>query len=72
MSGFAFKHFPEHLHSLLKARALKNHRSMTQEALSILERDLLEPETPKLPPPRKGKFPLTEEWLKRVKRAGLE
>jgi plasmid stability protein len=72
MPGFAIKHIPDLLHSRLKERARQHHRSMTQEALSILERGLSESETARLPPARKGKFPLTEDWLKRGKRAGLE
>jgi plasmid stability protein len=72
MTGFAINRFPDELHHSLKERARQHHRSMTQEALSILEKGLLESEPPRLPPLRKGKFPLTEEWLHRAKRAGLE
>jgi hypothetical protein len=72
MPGFAIKHLPDPIHRRLKERARLHHRSMTQEALSILERGLSDAGPSPLPPVRKGKFPLTEAWLKRVKRAGLE
>lgn len=72
MPGFSIKHLPEDLYRRLKARAMSKHRSMTQEAFSILERGLMDSEPVQLPPPRKGKIRLTEEWLKKVKRAGLD
>jgi hypothetical protein len=50
---------------------------MTQEALMMLEEALIREEASlsghrELPPPVKGPFPLTDEFLDRAKRAGRE
>jgi len=37
MSSLVIKNLPEHLHSQLKARAKRNHRSLTKEAIAVLE-----------------------------------
>jgi plasmid stability protein len=46
MTVLVIKDLPEVLHSRLKARALRNHRSMTREAVAVLERGMDVPETP--------------------------
>ncbi len=40
MSGLLIRNFPESLHERLKTRALANRRSITMEAISILEQVL--------------------------------
>jgi plasmid stability protein len=40
MSGLLIRNLPESLHDRLKARALANRRSITMEAISILEQVL--------------------------------
>jgi len=42
MPGLLIKNVPEGLHKRLKRRAARNHRSLTKEALAILEAALSE------------------------------
>ena len=71
MPGLLIKDIPAELHLKLKEQAARHHRSMTREALALLEEGLLrhraiEP----LPPPYKGRRPLTDRWLQKAKRDG--
>ncbi len=72
MPGLLIKNLPEPLHHKLKERAARNRRSMTKEALHLLEMVLeanpMEP--PDMPAPFQGQFPLTDEWLNKAKREG--
>jgi len=72
MPGLLIKELPAEVHQKLKARAAKNRRSMTKEALYLLETALLEekPQRPELPEPLQGNFPLTNEWIDKAKREG--
>lgn len=70
MATIVIKHLSGELHKQLKQQAKENHRSMGQEALNALEFALKFTEKRKLPPPVRGKFPITEEWLNRAKREG--
>jgi plasmid stability protein len=72
MPGLLIKDFPEHLHQKLKQRATQNKRSMTKEALFLLERALLENgnENQALPTPFQGEFHINDEWLDKAKQAG--
>lgn len=74
MPGLLIKEFPDRLHGKLKARAARNRRSMTKEALYLLEKALNEEEEqpPPLPEPFQANFLLTDEWLDRAKREGRE
>ena len=75
MPGLLIKEFPEALHYKLKARAVRNKRSMTKEALYLLETALNEAEDERhrpLPEPLQGKFLLTDEWIDQAKREGRE
>ena len=63
MPGLLIKDLPPHLHQKLKEQARSHHRSMTREALAILETALISESPPPLPAPVKGRFPLTQEWL---------
>ena len=66
MSTIVVKNFPDHLHLLLKQRAEHNHRSMTKEAVHLIEAGLqaAPPQKP-LPPPvklRSGRMISIEEF----------
>lgn len=71
MPGLLIKEFPEALHYKLKARAARNKRSMTKEALLLLEIALNEDEEPFiLPEPIQGTVLLTNEMIDKAKREG--
>ncbi len=75
MPGLLIKEFPEALHYKLKARAARNKRSMTKEALYLLEMALSETEEKRplpLPEPFEAGFLLTDEWIDQAKREGRE
>ena len=73
MAGLVIKDFPAKLHRKLKQRAARQHRSMTKEVLAVLERALNEEGRPKaLPPPFKGRLPMTDRFIGRAKREGRE
>ncbi|HWH84814.1 MAG TPA: hypothetical protein VNU71_21515 [Burkholderiaceae bacterium] len=67
MPTLVVKNLPEPLHERLKAQAVQHHRSVTKEAICLLEQGLLA--TPhrkplQLPPPIKLKSgPVTTEWI---------
>ncbi len=67
MSTLVLKNVPEQLHERLKAQAAEHRRSLTQEAIVVLEQGLLT--RPRrapvpLPPPIKLKSgPVTTEWI---------
>jgi plasmid stability protein len=46
MTSLVIKNLPDELHRQLKSRAKHNHRSMTREAIAILEAGVQEPEPP--------------------------
>lgn len=72
MTSLVIKHLPEELHSKLKAQAKRHHRSMTKEAIALLEQGLGigTNMARELPAPYKGKFPLTDEFIDQAKRQG--
>jgi len=75
MPGLLIKEFPEALHYKLKARATRNKRSMTKEALYLLEVALIEEEEERplsLPEPFDAGCLLTDEWIDQAKREGRE
>ncbi|WP_293370514.1 Arc family DNA-binding protein [Nevskia sp.] len=43
MPSILLKNLPEHLHSGLKARAARNHRSLNKEAIALLEAAIAAP-----------------------------
>lgn len=71
MSTLVVKNLPEQLHARLKAQAQEHHRSITKEAIALIEQGLLAPRTaasradaPPLPPlVRLPGGPLTTEWI---------
>lgn len=73
MSSLVIKGLPQDLHRKLKEQAARHHRSMTREAIALLERGLaLDEEVREPPAPYKGKFPLTEALINHAKREGRE
>jgi plasmid stability protein len=72
MAALLIKDLPKDLHDRLKRRAVQNHRSMTKEALAILEETLRNnPKRPTLAQIKRwqirGAKPLTDEILRRAK-----
>jgi hypothetical protein len=69
MSTLVIKNLPEDLHARLRAQAEQNRRSVTKEAVTLIEKGLAIPRrAPVLPPPIKLKGgPLTtseiEAWI---------
>lgn len=73
MVGLVIKNLSPELHRKLKERARRHHRSMTKEAVAILEQALEGPASVREPPPPyKGSFELTDDFLDQAKREGRE
>lgn len=72
MPGFVIKDLPPKLHRKLKEQATRHHRSMTKEVLAVLERALSEDRPQEVPPPFKGRFALTDEFIAQARREGRE
>ena len=73
MPGLLIKDLPTTLHAKLKESAARHHRSLTKEALALLEEALaLPPRTVQRPRPFAGRLPLTQEILDRAKAEGRE
>ena len=75
MPGLLIKDLPKDLHCLLKKRAAANHRSMSKEALLILEESLRDragpPTLAEIDEIRiKGKRPLSQKLLDRARSTG--
>lgn len=67
MSTLVVKNLPEELHERLRQRAQRNHRSVTKEAIVLLEQGMAAAtvrQAIKLPPPIKLRGgPVTTEWI---------
>lgn len=70
MPALLIKDVPPELHARLKREAARNHRSMNRHALVLLEQAINLSAAPEFPVPVKGKFLLTDKWLKAAKREG--
>jgi plasmid stability protein len=71
MPGLLIKHLPAELHKRLRESAVRHRRSMTQQALVLLEDGLARAEPPaELPPPLAGRTPLTRALADRGRRLG--
>jgi len=70
MPSLVIKNLPEEVHRKLKETAKREHRSMIQQAIVLLERGL--EEVPRLPQfkPVKGAFPVTDTFINKAKRKG--
>ena len=62
MPSLILRNIPEEVHRRLRERATRHRRSMTKEAVDILERDLLAEEPVRLPPlvRRRSRIPVAE------------
>jgi plasmid stability protein len=73
MTGLLIKEVPPHVHQKLRESARRNHRSMTREALALLERALDAPRPPaQLPALLHLDVPLTEDFLQAARHEGRE
>ena len=73
MPGLLIKNLPATLHRRLKEVASRHRRSMTREALVILEEALGQGLAPgQLPAPYRGAIPLTKRLIDNAKRTGRE
>lgn len=72
MAGLLIRELPDDLHRKLRMRAKQNRRSMSKEALILLEMAFtsVEPKRTPMPQPFKGKFLLTDEWIEQAKAEG--
>ncbi len=71
MPSLVIKNLPPEIHRRLKELAAKNHRSMTKQAIDILERGSFTSSPVRKVKPFKGRFLLTEEFVNSAKREGL-
>lgn len=73
MAALVIKKLPDEVHRRLKEQAERHHRSMTREAIVILERGLgMDAGAAEPPAPYKGEFPLTDAFIESAKRKGRE
>ena len=76
MSTLVVKNLPDELHERLRERAQRNHRSVTKEAIVLLEQGMLasaERRPIKLSPPiRLRGGPVTTEWIEAAIAEGRE
>lgn len=67
MSTLVVKNLPDTLHERLKAQAIEHRRSVTKEAISLIEQGLLatprRKPLPLLPPVKLKSGPVTTEWI---------
>ena len=70
MPALVIKNLPAEIHRRLKQDAEQHHRSMTQQAIVILEQGLLRVRPIPDFTPYKGAFPLTNEFINAAKREG--
>jgi len=70
MPALVIKALPAEIHRRLKEAADQHHRSMTQEAIAILERGLHRVRPIPDFRPYRGSFPLTNAFINRAKREG--
>ena len=70
MPALVIKELPVEIHRRLREDAELHHRSMTQEAISILEQSLHRVRPIPDWRPYKGAFPLSNAFINRAKREG--
>jgi plasmid stability protein len=70
MPALVIKDLPAALHRRLKDEAAEHHRSMTQEAIVILEQGLHRARRVPAFKAYRGAFPLTNEFINTAKRDG--
>jgi len=70
MPALVIKNLPVDIHRRLKDDAQLHHRSMTQQAIVLLEHGLHRVRQIPSLTPYKGQFPLTNEFINEAKLAG--
>lgn len=70
MASLLIKDLPRNVHNWLKREASKNRRSMTQQAIVILQERMKLIHPVRFPEPQKTRTPLTMEFIDRAKREG--
>ena len=72
MPSLILRNVPEEVHERLRARAERHHRSMTREAVAILEKELAASGPVRLPPPVVPLRRLTTDEIDRAIDEGRE
>lgn len=72
MSRLVLENVPDTLHLRLKEQAARNHRSLTGEAMMILDAGVGGQQECDLPEPFEGKHPITDESIQQARREGRE
>ena len=72
MPSLILRDMPEEVHRRLRKRATRHRRSMTKEAVDILERHLLAEEPVRLPPLVRGRSRIPVEEIDRAIDVGHE
>ena len=70
MPALVIKDLPVEIHRRLKEEATRHHRSMTQQAIVILEQGLHRERPVPVFKAYKGRFPLTNEFINAAKGEG--
>ena len=70
MAALLIKDLPREVHDWLKREAERNRRSMTQQAIVVLEERMRHFRPVKFPPPTRTRTLLTMEFIDRAKREG--
>jgi len=65
MPSILIKDIPADLHERLRQAALRDHRSLNKEVITLLE-GALASRSVELPPPIQAAFGLTTDWLERA------
>jgi hypothetical protein len=70
MPALLIKNIPREVHEWLKREAERNRRSMTQQAIVVLEERMRRFHPVRFPPPAQTRTVLTAEFIDRAKREG--
>ena len=70
MPALLIKDIPREVHEWLKREAERNRRSMTQQAIVVLEERMRRFQPVRFPPPVRTRTPLTAEFIDQAKREG--
>jgi hypothetical protein len=70
MSSLLIKDIPREVHEWLKREAQRNRRSMTQQAIVVIEERMRRFQPVRFPSPLRTRTPLTAEFIDQAKRKG--
>jgi plasmid stability protein len=71
MASILIKDIPADLHDRLRQAAQRDRRSLNKEVIALLD-EALTPRSVELPPPIRGAFALTPDWLDQAISEGRE